>query len=473
MLDLMFEDGLSDAEIKAIAKARGFPAGSGASRSAVKNLFLSSVGIDEALASLDTSELAILWLLSEQDSEPDVSFFERLYHKPDFSFTSSYMLSFNQRYSEVFKTTREKLVRKGILIMAANRYTQGTRLEQWRFALPPAVIERLPRQVRPLRLEPDPAEEINTQALTLKLLQLAGVKQTDPLAKDPRYPLSLENGSILAGKNPLNQSVFFEWQVNNWSTALEIKVVFHTMAFHPALAIIIAVADLQPDEWFLPRQLNPLLKIRCYGVTYPKVEDILEAGWKWGLFARRERDNQRYYSPRFMQNPRGLPIALSLPDPSSFIHHKNDQNWVDLETVPPAAVAVLNEIAFLELSKGKDGKLAGSKRLTFTPNLVNLANHYPRLDQSPLAMWLVKNLPDFEETYTYVQQSWGKTMMHNNLYVARISSFALMIQIERAFRPGLDYVRLSDQWLAFRKDLLPEVEKLVKKAEFVIKKVTP
>ena len=178
----MFDQLLTDAEVKAIARSRGFPAGSASSRSTVKNLFLSTIGVDQALSGLTMEELTVLHMLAEMEESVGISFFERIYHEPNFSFQHVYGLTFNQRYKDVLKETRERLVRRGILIIGTNVMAGDQRIEQWTFRLPPVVIERLPPLIRPTRLPgPPTTQEANYQALNNWLLELTGAHADSPL----------------------------------------------------------------------------------------------------------------------------------------------------------------------------------------------------------------------------------------------------------------------------------------------------
>lgn len=462
----MFEDGLTEAEVKAIAKNRGFPTSSGSLRSSVKNLFLSSVGIDQVLASLAADELTTLRLLTEQDAETyeiGIDFFERLYHEPGFDFRNVFMLTYNQRYGSTLKAVRERLIKKGVLIFYAPYEAGSSRIERWRFMVPPCVVERLPPYIKPVRLEPTSAEETNLQPLTIKLLELCGVKQKDPMAEEKLYSLKMKNGVIYCGQHPLDEGLLYDWQINNWARSLSMKIVSQaSLPAHPIEMILNALIPLSPKDWFSPRQFNPLMKVALFGFETPGIETILDTAWQWGLLARTVRENQVYYRTNFIYNKNGPTYRTALVDPSQFIFQKNERTWVDLEHAPAAAVAILNRIASFELQ---------NKRLYFTPHPNNMVNGFPKITNDPFLVWIVTELPEFRTLYDHIRQKWGKTVVHQNLLYARVTSYALMVQIERAFQPGTEYVRLSDEWIAFPKLLLPEIEKLVNKHQFVVKKV--
>ena len=461
-IDRMFDALLTDAEVKAIARNRGFPAGSGASRSTIKNMFSSTLGLDEVLSSLTVEELVILHMLARLKSPCDVSFFERIYHSPDFSFKNIYMFTFSQRYKEVLKEVRERLVKRGILLVSEN-VTGTVKLEQWNFSLPAVVIEHLPPVIRSVRL-PDPptANDMNQQALAGWLLELSGQKPSGTLVKNPRYQAEIKDGTLMTGAIPLQGPAITEWCIQQWIQALQIKPVTYPHSDHPCFAVLQTLAHLKPEEWVRPSQLTPILAVRSFGFDLPTSDALMEEGWKQGLLARRVHDQQTYYSPRLLYNPFGYQTALPIPDPRRYLQADNHQLWAELEQLPPQLLVTLNKMARLELK---------NKRLWFTPDRPKTAINYLQLIHDPVVEAITAISPDFQELYRDIQEHWGQVIIHNNLYLARISDFSLMVQFERSFRLGVDYVKLNAEWVAFRKFLLPEVEKLVKKSDFVIKKV--
>ena len=79
MLYEMCHNILSPADVKAISKSRGFSDKEANSRSLFETIFLSSVSVEAALATLTEAERAALHLLRWEDRVVDVTFFARLY----------------------------------------------------------------------------------------------------------------------------------------------------------------------------------------------------------------------------------------------------------------------------------------------------------------------------------------------------------------------------------------------------------
>jgi hypothetical protein len=103
------------------------------------------------------------------------------------------------------------------------------------------------------------------------------------------------------------------------------------------------------------------------------------------------------------------------------------------------------------------------------PNLIQLGRSLPAQRQSSLMSWLTENISTFGESLAVVNQRWGKTLLHENLLVARVRDLSLRVQLEREL--GQEVVILSDYFIAFPFESRSSVEKVLKKSGFVIKAV--
>ena len=99
MLHQMCHQVLSNADVKAICKSRGFSARESASRALFENFFLSDIGVEAAIGSLTKEETVLLHLLKYTGEAVDVSFFARIYgdkqlksHYHHYTFTQRYKL---------------------------------------------------------------------------------------------------------------------------------------------------------------------------------------------------------------------------------------------------------------------------------------------------------------------------------------------------------------------------------------------
>jgi hypothetical protein len=143
MLHQMCHEVLAEADVKAICKNRGLPNQAASSRAMLEALFLSDTGVAGAMRTLDRMEIALLHLLGSQDKPVDVAFFSRLDPAPKERWSYG---TFTQRFQGVFSKVKDRLVRKGILLLALGpeSLTKQTRMERWQFALPRQLARHLP-----------------------------------------------------------------------------------------------------------------------------------------------------------------------------------------------------------------------------------------------------------------------------------------------------------------------------------------
>jgi hypothetical protein len=135
---------------------------------------------------------------------------------------------------------------------------------------------------------------------------------------------------------------------------------------------------------------------------------------------------------------------------------------IDLSTVPLAALELLNRLAELRVE---------GAAVFAVPSLVKLGRTTPVERSAPLAVWLAEHLPAFREALATVDARWGKTILHENLLVARVKDLSLRVQLEREL--GTDLVVLDEHFIAFPRQSMSRVEKVLKKTGFVVKTVTP
>src|SRR5258708_27752498 len=88
----------------------------------------------------------------------------------------------------------------------------------------------------------------------------------------------------------------------------------------------------------------------------------------------------------------------------------------------------------------------GQPLFLVTPNLVMLGRTAETVAALPLADWLQKNAPAFHQAFETVRQRRGKTILHENLSVARASDLSLKVALGKAL--GERIVPLGEELLA-------------------------
>lgn len=438
---------LSNADLNAIRKARGFSARETTSRTAFASFYVTSVGVEEAMQALTSEETFTLSLLHET-GEVDITFFERLYG------AGNRYDTFTQQFKPTFDEVKKNLVRRGLVVMAQVKMRGDTvQLERWRFALPPEFAPYLPP--RPAVQNDDPGME-NETIVRRKLLELTGGSPTIP--KHP-VPIHLSNGSIYLKDQPFSLDTFYTWQLQAWQKSLDVFKRNVPASLSPTEA---ALKLLSAENWTAPGALKPALQIYCFGGKIPSIERLLKTGWELGLLSRLEIESVSHYRLA----PAYDPTAADVPYPATLkwaeAASKSGSIKIDLRLIPLDDLDLLNRLAHLELQQGV---------LHASPSPIKLGRATPAQRNAPLSRWLAEQVPAFREALESVNAKWGKTLLHENLLVARVRDLSLRVQLEREL--GQNLVLLNERFIAFPHELLSEVEKVLKKTGFVIKTVKP
>jgi hypothetical protein len=436
---------LSDADLNAIRKARGFIASETASRTSFASFYLTALGVDANMAVLTPEEVFTLRLLHET-GEVDIAFFERLYPIGEKYGT------YTQKYKPIFDDVKKNLVRRGLVVMAEVKVRAETvQLERWRFAIPPEFAPHLP---------PLPAVESehpgleNENTIRRKLLELVG---GDPAIPNDPLPIRVQHGSLYLKDYPFSLATFGLWQTDAWQRALSAFKPSFPASLSPTEA---ALKLLDAKAWIHPKALEPALAIYSFGGKIPQTETLLKQGWELGLLSRLELDR----GPHYHLAPAHFPAGLNAPYPPSlkWADITPDFIKIDLCLIPLHDLDLLNVLTHLTV-KGDE--------LRAYPSLIKLGRSIPAQRNAPLSRWLAENVPAFGQALETVNAKWGKTLLHENLLFAQVRDLSLRVQLERELKENL--VVLSDHYIAFPQESRPSVEKVLKKTGFVVKTVKP
>jgi hypothetical protein len=455
MLNQMCHETLADADVKAIRKARGFSQKEAASRASFESFFLSSIGLEAVMDTLSDEEIATLHLLSHQTDEVDVTFFERLYgsQRGDEKY---YYGTFTQQYRPTFDDVKLNLVRKGVLLMVeAKLRGDSVQMERWRYRFPPEFVPYLPPLIRHSH-KSQAQGEINHEIIRKKVLEIAnGPNVPCSLPAEP-YAFSLSGGTLHLGKQPFKADKIKEWQAAAWHAALFLLLPNDNTTLSPEEAVPAILKTLQPDAWVTPNQLEPLLKVFCFGTKLPDAEKICAAGWHWGLLERYREGVSTFYRLPVAAPEQAAPEQYLTPDPTG------KSALIDLRRIPLGDLELLNRLTRLDVQ---------INNLIAFPDPIKLGRAHAGQRQSALGAWLRHHVSGFEQAFLYIEEKWGKTLVHLNLRVARVRDLSLRVQLERDLKG--DLLVLSDQFVAFPAARANDVEKSVKKAGFVVKVVRP
>jgi hypothetical protein len=437
---------ISDANLNAIRKARGFGVKETVSRTAFASFYVTALGVAENMAALTPAETFTLRLLHES-GEVAISFFERLYG------TSYSRGTYTQRYKSTFDLVKKNLVRRGLVVMAEVKLRGDTvQMERWRFALPPEFAPHLPPL--PTVYSDDPGTE-NDITLRRKLLELLG---GSPATLHDPFPIRIKDGSITLGDEPFSLSTFDTWQTNAWFRRFP-NTSHSSFSLSPTVATL---KLLDHQKWITSKTLEPALAIYAFGAELPSLPKMLKQGWELGLLSRLDIDSVPHYRLAPLHSPAeahaSYPVPLKWADTTS----KPNTIKIDLRLVPFHDLDLLNALTHLEL---QDGELFAA------PSPIKLGRATPAQRRAPLSLWLAKNIPAFQKALETVNTRWGKTLLHENLLFAKARDLSLRVQLERELKENL--IVLNEKFIAFPKDSHANVEKVLKKMGFVEKVIKP
>ncbi len=456
MLRQMCHKVLNQADIKAICKARGLPAQAASSPGVLESLLLTDCGLDVALGSLEPLEVALLHRLRAVDKPVDVSFFARFDPK---SMDRRFYGTFTQRHQKVLKKIREQLVRKGVVLMAesSRAWTNKTQMESWLFWLPLEFHTHLPPLIASAK-RLSGSGQWRDDVPRAKLRTAVGHASPE-LGKDD--PLEITNGQLHWAGKPFRSLDLLDWQRRRWREESGAKQdakgpTRSAYVLEPTGALFQILDTLNPDDWVDAAGLKLPLEVFCDAQV--DSQQLCESGYRWGCLARQQADGVAWY--RLAPSSSATNIA-----PHQYLDVASDGTVsVDLDAVPLESLEQL--VAISDQRRAPSGRAA----LLLSPNMIRLGRMMGDVESLPVADWLQKNSTEFGEAFETCRQRYGKTILHENLAVARVSDLTLKVAIQKAL--GARAVPLGDEYLAFACDSFDEVKRVVAKSGHVVKEVT-
>jgi hypothetical protein len=293
-------------------------------------------------------------------------------------------------------------------------------------------------------------------------LRTAVVQGADSETKNDR--VEIVKGELRWGGQPFRADRVVEWQKRHWQAETDpatLRIAVDPYTLPAAEAVLRILGGLDADLWSDADALAVPLDIFCGSQV--DAGSVCESGWRWGLLAKQEADGRTWYRL-------APPSAAADASPDRYLAARGDDGLtVDLDAVPFEALEALVRMSDQRPVPG------GRPLLMLTPNLVKLGRTADPtiLGASaalPLADWLQKNARAFHQAFETVRQRRGKTILHENLLVARVRDLSLKVALEKAL--GKRIVPLSDEFLAFPTEAVAEVKRLVAQMGHVVKEVT-
>jgi hypothetical protein len=454
MLQRMCHGVLSKVELKAIVKSRGLPAAA-VDPGILTGLFLTEQGLADAFRSLGREELAALYMLKAVAKPVGISFFETLYpSKPGNYLTPT------QKYQGVLAKVKDRLVRSGVLLMCDVRSVLNeAKIELWRFALPVQFHAHLPPLLESPRTFDGPGE-FHTGVVRGQLLaDLAGAAPAPATEKESRVPaFRLIDGELLLGESRFQTKQLAGLQLALWTRQLgeqkNKKANRREYLLDPPAAVNQLLGTLAENQWVAPDELDQLTKV--FTAQQVDCAAVCEAGWQAGMLAKRGADGKTWYRP--------APAEQSLP-PHQYLDVVDQGQFtsVNLSLIPMSALELLAQLGNLRTHP------SDSRQLTITPNLVRMGRASDEVLGSEQAAWLFHNSPAFQQAHDMLHRRRGKTVLHSDILIARVTDLSLKVALEKLL--GENCASLKNEYVAFPRGALSDVQRLVRKSGHVIKEV--
>jgi len=448
MLHQMCHGVLTGVDVKALCKARGFPPEAATSRGVLEALFLSPRGLSDVFDGLDANEITVMHMLKSAGGPVDVAFFSRVYGDGHPYGTPT------QRFKSCFEKVKQRLVRGGVIVLAETYQRSSekcSKMERWRFALPTEFHGHLPALIKSAR-QLEGNGKWRADVVRDKLIADLSSRKNTP--DDVVFQIK-EDELRLNGKL-FGTAELAVWQQSCWRQAISVKNKSGRQdrySVEPHEATLCILSELPAGHWAAAEQLTEPLRVFCGREI--DADAVSEAGWQWGLLAKRPADGKNWYR-----------LAPEQPHvaPHQYLAACVQDNCVkaDLATIP---FDVLEQI--VAISDQRVGHKNGT--LLLTPNFVKLG----RADDGRLAsaaiQWLLEQTPVFADVYVKLGERRGKTILHEGVCIAKISDLSLKVSIKKTL--GNNFVSLKNDFVAFPRGSLDDVRRVVKKSGHVVKEV--
>jgi hypothetical protein len=261
----------------------------------------------------------------------------------------------------------------------------------------------------------------------------------------------------------INNAKFTEKQLQSWNTSLwvnNIKISKQSDSLPLGRLLDFFLDRMDANQWFHPLSLIPLFETAFPDSDLPDpvsdfMETLCEKGWRRGCLAKTAAGKTFYYRPG-----KNDTISPGLK-PGDYLTAMDENTFaVDLNLVEYKSLEIITRICRMQIT---------GSRLTGKIDFIRLSHCMEEIKQDPVFSWLHEHLAGVKDTAALIIKRRNKTIIHQNVMMAKISDLSLKIMIEKKFAATGDFISLNDAFIVFPPALLPEIRKLTKKAGHVIK----
>ena len=446
----MCQEILTQADMKAIAVARKFDKESIQSRDKFEKYFNSVVGVQEAIASLTDHEKIFLFYMGTESR--DVEFFSPLYQKEG---QKSYSYgTYTQIYSEVYRLIQNNLIRKGILVVWELSYGMS-KMERLRFSVPSLFTQYLKGVV----LDTSKLEINGTVNDTIIRKKISECTRTTT-AKDLSKKVHIKENMLYFGDHRFSVELLDSWRIHQWfeessahikknkKVALESKFKNH---------FIENLKKLSSDEWFRSLALQPILEFISCDSEPLDPEKICEIGFQYGFLKKTDSNGESLYAKLDLFNNNNA----QNPSLESYLKQEKDKFMIELSNIPYSVLEQLARYGSFSVFQNK---------LMLSFDFASLVKMDADFLCSPLLSWMREKLPLLEHQVNQIQLKHGKILLHKNLILAKVNDLRVKAQLVKACQNMKDVLFLPNDFLAFPQSYRQELERIIKKNGYAIRK---
>ena len=317
----------------------------------------------------------------------------------------------------------------------------------------------LPPPAKPLQVE---ASGANIRRIDFLREKLAEIIETPPASPPPSAQkeerLHIRDKTLFLGKSPFSLKRLRGWIGSRWKRVVKVDPELDNSPLTPVDLIDYAFSLLGENQWADADDLTAFFKIAYPSADkLPDVRKACEKGWQNGCLEKLSLNGKAVYR-----------LAAPDPDhdllnPAAFVTVKTDEFFeIDLRHIPFEALESICKTCKLHVSQ---------KKLMAQPDLVLISYASKQMASSPVLSWLQKHHKLFGQIVATIKKKEGKTIVHDNLLIAAVKDLSLRVLLEKKFSDSKQVVTLSDEFISFPLNLLPEIQKAVIKSGHAVKYV--
>lgn len=441
-----FYNNLSRADRNSICKFRGIPKKVANSKKLFVKQFLTDKGVDEALESLDPLEYLGIFIIAHFNDDYKVDFFKKIY---DYEPAAGFDATFNQRYKDLYKVVRKKLVRKGILGFFHSKSDRSakSKLEKRVFYVPSRIADKLSFPFKAHRIDKEYWKK-NRKYL------LDGI-MTD-FYQNIESQVGIKDGDLYHDSKPFKSEFLISDWIDYWQDCIDAPgwVHFNSQKFYQILYFL----SMLPDKsWLSEKDFDSFLDIMLYDNYNTGYIEKKKGGIRSKILFQYIENDQIYY-----QSTPELLYRYNIENPNSW-HQEDEQALIiKLENTAPHTLKEVVMISDFKISQN---------RLIAIPSFIKMGRAKKSDYEFKIINWLINNYPFYQKVFEKVQQLRGSELVHTNLEIAKLGDIKLKAILEKKFAESSKILFLDNNYIVFLPSLLPKIEKLLQREGLSIKQV--